>query len=203
MRRLRRGPGRAGPGGQARAGGGAAFVLVTGNRGKAEEARRIVGAELEAVPLDLPEIQSLDLAEVLAAKGEEAWRRLGRPLVVDETGLGLAALGGFPGPLAKWMVEAVGAAGIARIAHALGDARAEARCALLYLDGERRVTAEARVPGTICAAPRGDGGFGWDPVFVPRGEERTYAELPAAVKDEIGHRGRAWRQLLARVQVGG
>lgn len=179
------------------------FVLVTGNRSKLAEARRIVGPGLEAVELELPEIQSLDLLEVLRAKGEEARRRLERPLVVDETGLGLAALGGFPGPLAKWMVEAVGAEGIARTAHALGDVAAEAHCALLYLDGERAVVGEAKVPGRLVLPIRGEGGFGWDPAFQPEGESRTYAELPPEVKDRIGHRGRAWRDLLARLQAPG
>ena len=75
------------------------FALVSSNPGKIQEASRILGASLESVALDLPEIQSADLLEVLRAKGEEAWRRLQRPLVVEETGLELAALNGFPGPL--------------------------------------------------------------------------------------------------------
>jgi XTP/dITP diphosphohydrolase len=189
------------------------FVLVTSNPGKLAEARRILAREgvtpaLEGVEVELPEIQSLDLQEVLAAKGREAWRRAGgraggRPLVVEETGLSLAVLGGFPGPLVRWMLEAVGAEGIARTARALGDDRAEARCALLWLDGERTVVGEGVAPGRLVLPPRGEGGFGWDPVFVPEGEERTYGELPAEVKDRIGHRGLAWRDLLEKLRRGG
>jgi len=175
------------------------FVFVTGNRGKLEEARRIVGPALEGVELELPEIQSLDLRAVLRAKGEEAWRRLARPLVVEETGLELAALNGFPGPLVKWMLEAVGPEGIARVALALGDARATARCGLLFRDGGREAVAEGETHGTLVSPPRGGSGFGWDPVFVPEGEDRTYAELPPEVKDSIGHRGRAWRALLPKL----
>src|SRR5690242_4707624 len=103
------------------------FVLVTGNTGKIAEARLAVGADLEAVEVDLPEIQSLDYQEVLRAKAEEAWRRVGRPLVVEEAGLDLAALNGFPGPLVKWMLKAVGAEGLSRTAAGLGDVRAAAR----------------------------------------------------------------------------
>ncbi|KAB2963360.1 MAG: non-canonical purine NTP pyrophosphatase, partial [Thermoanaerobaculia bacterium] len=99
------------------------LLLVTGNPGKLAEARRLAGRALESVAVDLPEIQSLDLDEVLAAKAEAAFARLGRPLVVEETGLELAALHGFPGPLVRWMLEAVGAEGIARTALALGDPR--------------------------------------------------------------------------------
>lgn len=175
------------------------FVLVTGNPRKLEEARRLCGGrlgELEHADLDLPEPQSLDLREVLEAKGEEAWRRLGRPLVVEETGLELAVLNGFPGPLVKWMLHAVGPEGIARTALALGDGRATARCALLYRSGERTVIAEGSTTGTLVLPPRGEGGFGWDPVFQPAGCAETYGELPAAEKDRIGHRGRAWLELL-------
>lgn len=182
------------------------FVLVTGNSGKLAEARRIVGPWLESVDADLPEIQSLDLREVLRAKAAEAWHQvggsLGRPLVVEETGLDLAALNGFPGPLVKWMLAAVGPAGIATTALALGDPRVTVRCALLWFDGEREVVAEVAVPGHLVLPPRGDGGFGWDSVVVPEGvvapdgQELTYAELGDETKDRFGHRGRAWRALL-------
>lgn len=181
----------------------APFTLVTGNRDKLLEAERILGFRPDAHRLDLPEIQSLDLHAVLAEKAREAWRRLRRPVVVEETGLELAALNGFPGPLVKWMLEAVGAAGLARTAHALGDPRATARCALLFRDGEQTIGAEGVAEGRLAAAPRGAHGFGWDPVFVPRERDATYAELAPAVKDEIGHRGRAWRRLLAALRDAG
>jgi len=170
------------------------FTLVTGNRNKLLESERILGCRLACEPLDLPEIQSLDLAVVLRAKGEAAWQHLRRPVVVEETGLALASLGGFPGPLVKWMLEAIGSAGIARAAHALADPGATAQCALLYTDGERILTAVGETHGRLIEEPRGDDGFGWDPVFIPEGHSETYAELGASVKDEIGHRGIAWRR---------
>ena len=175
------------------------FVFVTGNPGKRVEAERLTGARLETVEMDLPEIQSLDLAEILEHKAEEAWRRLRRPLVVEETGLYLAAWRGFPGPLVRWMLEAAGAQGIARSAIAVGEPRAAARCALLYRDGKRSISAEGETHGRLVLPPRGEQGFGWDPVFEPDGETRTYGELGAEEKDQIGHRGRAWRALLAQL----
>ena len=179
------------------------FTLVTGNAAKRAEAERILPAHgvdrVECRALDLPEIQSLDIREVLRAKGEAAWAAIARPVVVEETGLELMALAGFPGPLVRWMLEAVGAEGIARTALALGDARAVARCVLMWTDGTRSVVGEGSTTGTLVLPARGDGGFGWDPVFRPEGESRTYAELPAAEKDLHGHRGRAWRDLLAKL----
>lgn len=191
------------------------LTLVTGNAGKLEEARRIVARctgdlQLDAVGLDLPEIQSLSLREVLEAKADEAWRRLGRALVVEETGLEVEVFGGFPGPLVKWMLRSMGAEGIARAARGLcrqgEEARVTARCQLLFIDrdpatGGGRVLGEGVEHGTLVLPPRGDRGFGWDPVFLPDGESRTYAELPGEVKDRIGHRGKAWRSLLGEFGV--
>ena len=175
------------------------FVLVTGNPGKIAEARTALGADLEAVELDLPEIQSLDYREVLEAKAAEAWLRIGRPLIVEEAGLDLAALNGFPGPLVKWMLEAVGAEGIARTATALGDVRATARCFLLYKDGDHEVTAEGRTEGIAILPGRGNNGFGWDPVFLPQGSKLTFAELTGAEKSAVSHRGKAWREMTRKL----
>jgi non-canonical purine NTP pyrophosphatase (RdgB/HAM1 family) len=175
------------------------FVFVTGNPDKAAEARRIVGASLAVERVDLPEIQSLDPLEVVRAKAMEAWRRVERPVVVEETSLELAALGGFPGPLVKWMLESVGADGIARCGIALGDARALARCLVVLWDGAREVVGLGVDCGRLVLPARGATGFGWDFVFAPDGSDRTYAELGPAEKDERGHRGRAWRDLLAKL----
>jgi XTP/dITP diphosphohydrolase len=157
---------------------------------------------LDAIEVDLPEIQSLDMEEVLRAKAWHAWESVGSPVVVEETGLGLAALNGFPGPLVKWMLEAVGAEGIARTALALGQPRATAVCLLMWTDGERSVVGRGETAGELVLPPRGANGFGWDPVFRPAGDARTYGELTDEEKDRIGHRGRAWRDLLTKLAGG-
>jgi len=136
---------------------------------------------------------------VVRDKAAAAFARVGRPLVVEETGLELAALNGFPGPLVRWMLEATGAEGIARSAIALGDARARAVCLLAWTDGRDLVLGRGDCDGELVLPPRGSEGFGWDPVFRATGESRTFGELAAADKDRIGHRGRAWRDLLAQL----
>ena len=173
-------------------------LLVTGNPGKIEEARRICGFALEAHQVDLPEIQSLDIREILRGKAKEAWRVVQRPVIVEETSLELKALNGFPGPLVKWMLSSVGAEGIARTAHELEDGTAHARCLLLLFDGEEEIFGEGITPGTLVLPARGEGGFGWDPVFQPDGSTHTYAEMEAAEKSRLSHRGAAWRDLLSR-----
>ena len=126
-------------------------------------------------------------------------QRLQRPLVVEDTALELSALGGFPGPLVKWMLGAVGPEGLARCALALGDPRATVRCQVLYCDGETVVIGEGVDRGELVLPPRGDAGFGWDPVFVPEGSARTWGEAGQEAKDRHGHRGKAWRDLIQKL----
>lgn len=181
----------------------APFALVTGNANKLAEAERILGCSLDSRAIDLPEIQSLSLDEVLEAKVLEAYRRAGRPVVVEETGLFLQAMGGFPGPLIKWMLDAMGAEGVARTALALGDPRASAICALAYHDGERTLKGVGETRGFLLDGARGQHGFGWDPVFRPEESELSFAELSPEEKDHFGHRGRAWRAFRQELQKNG
>jgi len=174
-------------------------ALVTGNLDKLAEAERICGFSLRHEEIDLPEIQSSDLAEVAREKALEAWRRLQQPVIIDETSLELAALNGFPGPLVKFMLDAVGPEGIAGTAAALADSGASAVCLLVLYDGRDMVFGQGRTEGRLVLPARGAGGFGFDTVFEPEGKTLTFAELGEAGKDEIGHRGRAWRALVAEL----
>jgi non-canonical purine NTP pyrophosphatase (RdgB/HAM1 family) len=98
------------------------------------------------------------------------------------------------------MLAAIGAEGIARTAARLGDTRATARCALLLSTPPTEILAEGTTEGRLVLPPRGEGGFGWDPIFQPDGHEQTFAELPGLEKDRISHRGRAWRRLESRLR---
>lgn len=173
------------------------FVFVTGNADKQREAERILGFRPNSRSIDLPELQSLDLSEILRAKALAAFAHLGCPVVVEDVSFEMLALNGFPGPMVKWMLESLGAEGLARVAITLGNPRARAICGLALHDGHRIHLFEGRTEGNLVAVRRGAHGFGWDPVFQPLGSELTYAELPPAQKDLIGHRGKAWRALLA------
>ncbi len=172
------------------------LVFVTSNLNKVREAEAVLGRTLDHRALDLPELQSLDLAEVVRAKAAAAWREIGRPVLVEDTGLELAGLSGFPGPLVRWLLTSVGAAGIGRMAHCFGDPRATARCLLCASDGTIEVFGEGVVTGCIVAEPRGPGGFGWDSVFAPDVPgDRTYGEMEEEEKNGISHRRRAFEAL--------
>jgi XTP/dITP diphosphohydrolase len=98
------------------------------------------------------------------------------------------------------MLAAVGAEGIASTAAGLGNLGASARCFLLYKDGGREIVAEGRTEGTLVLPGRGSHGFGWDPVFLPDGSARTFAELTGAEKSAVSHRGKAWREMARRLR---
>lgn len=177
------------------------LVFVTSNRGKVREAEAVLERALDNLALDLPEIQSLDLEEVVRSKVAAAWQQLRRPVLVEDTGLELVGLQGFPGPLIKWLLVSVGPEGIARIAHAFGDSRARARCLVCAGDGEAEILGNGVVEGSIAVEPRGSGGFGWDSVFMPDdGGGRTYGEMEEDEKNLISHRRKAFDSL--RTQLG-
>lgn len=185
-------------------------VLATRNPGKIAELRRILGHQpVQLVGLDeLP--AAPDVAEtgstfvenaLLKARALAAFCRL--PAVADDSGLSVDALGGMPGVLsARW----AGRHGdddanldllLSQLADVPDDRRTAAfvcAAAAALPDGEARVV-QGRVDGVLVRERRGEGGFGYDPIFVPHGEERTTAELDPAEKDAVSHRGQAFRRL--------
>lgn len=173
------------------------WILVTGNENKWAEAQRIVGRPLAREALDLPEIQAATTREVAIEKARAAFAALGRPVIVEDAGLELAALGSFPGPFIKFWEKLGGKESICRALDGLGDRGATAVCVLALCDASGARVVEGRVAGTISASPRGTNGFGWDAIFVPQGGTRTFAELSSAEKDAISHRRRAWEALRA------
>lgn len=176
------------------------FVFVTGNEHKLTEARQILGLDLDRVDLDLDEPQGLDVLAVARVKARLAAAALGRPVLVEDTSLELAALGGFPGPLVRWLLQSAGAASIPRLLAGFDDHRAVAHCVAVARDGASEWIGDGRVPGIIVAAPRGTTGFGWDVVFAPDwGGGRTYAEMTPGEKNSRSHRRLAFEALRTRL----
>jgi non-canonical purine NTP pyrophosphatase (RdgB/HAM1 family) len=172
------------------------LVFVTSNLGKLREAEEVLGRKLEHRALDLVEIQSLSLEEVVRGKARAAYVRLRSPVLVEDTALELAGMGGFPGPLVRWLLASVGPSGICRLAHAFADPRATVRCMVCATDGSEEVVGVGVVRGVIGEEPRGRRGFGWDSAFVPEGAAgRTYGELEETEKNAISHRRKALEAL--------
>jgi len=132
---------------------------------------------------------------VAREKARLAWERVRRPVLVEDSGLEILAWGGFPGALVKWLEKSAGLDAIVRMLEPFPDRTARAVCVIACFDGERLVTGRGVTEGRIAPAPRGTGGFGWDPIFVPRGSKKTFAEMLPPQKDAVSHRGRAWAAL--------
>lgn len=190
--------------------------MASRNRKKLAELRRVLDAagisgltlvSLDDVPRfdEAPETGATFEDNALA-KARDGFGATGLPTVADDSGLEVAALNGMPGVLsARWCgVHGEDVRNYELLLAQLGDVPDERRsaafvsaCALVYgpADSDSAVV-RGEWSGTIARAPRGDGGFGYDPVFVPAGEQRSAAELSAAEKDAVSHRGRALALLL-------
>jgi XTP/dITP diphosphohydrolase len=189
------------------------LVVATGNAAKLAELRALlaelplrVGGLAGLPPVAFPE-EGDDYEANAAAKARAAAAALGCAVLADDSGLEVAGLGGAPGPRsARYGGPGLGDAGrVARLLRALGErpgadrsARFVCVAALALPDGTLR-SARGECRGRIAEAPRGSGGFGYDPIFVPDegpGGGTTLAELAPEAKHRLSHRGRAVRALL-------
>lgn len=166
--------------------------FVTGNEGKVREAREYLeGIEpVEQIEYDYTEVQSDSLSEIAVHGAREAFEELGgeEPVLVDDAGLFVDALGGFPGPYSAYVEDTVGVERLWRLASEEDNRRAKFRTVLAYADETGTETFAGSVAGTL-VAPRGEGGFGYDPIFEYNGQ--TMAEMSTEEKNAISHRGRA------------
>lgn len=171
------------------------MIFVTGNDYKLQEVQAILGRPLKRVKLDLPEIQSLDVDEVVRHKAEQAFVHTQAPVVVEDVSLEIQAWGGFPGPLIKWVNETITPAGICRLMKQEKEKRVKCVEAVDYFDGNTHHLFHGGLSGMIVDEPRGDASFGFDPIFQPDGYEQTYGEMNDDLKNKISHRSLAWREL--------
>ena len=189
--------------------GGSTVVLATRNAGKVRELSRILGSAVDLVGLDgFPDAP--DVAETGATFEENAFLKAraiaaytGLPAVADDSGLCVDALNGMPGIFsARWAgrhgddqanLDLV----LAQLAD-VPDGRRGAHfyCAAAFVAGTSEYVVSGQVEGQLLRAPRGDGGFGYDPIFRPDGFSVTTAEMTADEKDAISHRGKAFRALV-------
>lgn len=193
-------------------------MVASRNRKKLAELHRVLDAAGIAgvTLLSLDDVAPFEEApetgatfeENAIAKARDAFRATGLTSVADDSGLEVDALGGMPGVLsARWAGEhgndAANTALVLAQCRDVPDSRRGAAfisaCALVSTSGETVV--RGRWPGTLAREPRGDGGFGYDPVFVPEGSSRTAAELTPDEKDAASHRGRALALLVPALRA--
>ena len=191
------------------------LVLASNNAGKLREIDRMLAplgvrtvsqGELGVPEADEPHVT---FVENCLAKARHASRLTGLPALADDSGICVAALGGAPGVhSARYAGEPPSDARnndhLLREMDGHADRRAHYYCVMILLrhaDDPEPLIAEGIWRGEILRAPRGDGGFGYDPLFLVGGTDRTGAELPLDVKNGISHRGQALQALLARLRA--
>ena len=195
----------------------ATLVLATRNAGKIAEMQRLMSIHAPAIKVvsvaefnvaDVEETGSTFEANALL-KAEQICRETKLPALADDSGLCVDALGGNPGILsARWSgVHGNDIANIAKLLDQLSQVTDEKRSAYFVSviaiatpDG-RNMTVRGEIKGNITRAPRGHGGFGYDPVFQPSGYEITFGEMDPALKDEISHRGQALREIAPKISI--
>jgi XTP/dITP diphosphohydrolase len=191
------------------------LVLATRNPHKLGELQAILAGagldvDLVGLPADAPDVveDGLTFVDNAVKKARSAARATGFPAVADDSGLCVDVLGGMPGVFsARWAgSHGDDAANLRLVLDQIADVADDQRgasfvCAavLALPSGEERVV-EARLVGSLAREPRGSGGFGYDPVFVPDGADRTTAEMPPEEKHEISHRGMAFRALTPMIR---
>ena len=144
------------------------LFFITGNSGKFSEAQSIIPGLIQK-DLDLEEIQHIDSQIVIVHKLQEAAKLISPPFVVEDTSLALNCLNGLPGPLIKWFTKAIGNEGVFNLADKLGNYHAQAKVTIGYMDQNQQITYFEGVQDGLIVSPRGDQGFGWNPIFQPQG----------------------------------
>lgn len=198
------------------------IVFATGNLHKLEEAAQILGPEFRlrtpadfGITEDIPETSDTLEGNALQ-KAEYVFRRTGLPCFSDDTGLFVDALGGAPGVLSARYAGPGKNAGdnVRKLLSELRDVPAEKdgrrmrtarfRCVVAYVSGSERKIFEGRVEGEIAMERSGEGGFGYDPVFLPEkyGLAKSFSELSHEQKNSISHRGEAMRQFAGWIKRG-
>lgn len=151
------------------------MILLTGNKDKLREFEGILGIKINHKNVELDEIQSVNIEDVIRHKAKQAYDMLHEPVIVEDTGLYFEELNGLPGALTKFFLNKLSLEQICGLLKT--NRNALARTAIAYFDGKAMEVFTGETKGKIAESPKGENGFGWDPVFIPEGYDKTFAEL--------------------------
>ena len=165
------------------------LVFVSSNTHKFDEAKRILSKmeiDLILFKTELEEIQSNSLVEIAKHKAIDAYEKVQKPIIIEDDGLFIDSLGGFPGPYSSYVYDTIGNKGIVKLLENNKVRDAKFMAIIVYCNGIDDVQLfESSIPGKISSVIE-EGGWGYDPIFIPDGESKTYANV--SVKDKFSHR---------------
>ncbi|HSW37675.1 MAG TPA: non-canonical purine NTP pyrophosphatase [Candidatus Saccharimonadales bacterium] len=176
------------------------ITIVTGNPGKVRELQAMAMGKLSFVTRDLEiaEIQSLDLEEIVRDKAKKAYAQIKGPVIVDDVSAGLDSLQGLPGPFIKFFNSQIGGDSLWQLSKSKNEI-VTVSCIAAYYDGAKLLMGKGTIQG-IVVEPRGKNGFGFDAVIVPDGQLLTMAEMTEEQKMRVSHRGKAFRDLIQQLE---
>ncbi len=170
------------------------LIFATSNQNKINEVSRMLGNsfEIEGTSVEIDEIQSLNPVKVAEEKAKAYFRELKTPLIVEDTALGFNGLNGLPGPYINDFAKALGNKGLINLLAAVDNRRAVAQVTFCLIIDENTIhTFEGKVEGDISTEEKGTNGFGWDTIFIPLGQDKTFAEMQDSEKDSYSMRSKA------------
>jgi XTP/dITP diphosphohydrolase len=184
--------------------GAETVYFVSGNKGKYNEVASIAeqfGVRVKWIRHAKKEMQSDNLREIACLAAKDLCAEVHLPVVAEDSGFFVHALGGFPGPYSAYVHRTIGTDGILRLLRSVKarDAHFQAVVALCK-PKSRPVSFSGVVEGTVSIHPKGSHGFGFDPIFIPRGGDgRTFAEMSTNEKNAFSHRSKAFSKLFSRL----
>jgi len=153
------------------------FTFITGNQNKADYLAKLLDLPVAHLKIELDEIQTLDRTALIEHKVQQAYEQLKSPVLVEDQALEFMALSGLPGPFIKFFIDNSGLEACCRMLDGFVDRSAYASSIFAYYDGKTFTTFSSGLAGNIASEPRGNNGFGWDAIFIPKGYQHTTAEL--------------------------
>jgi XTP/dITP diphosphohydrolase len=174
--------------------------FATNNDNKLREVNEILGFNLKQIAIDLVEPQSVKVEDVVSEKAKDAFYKTGKLVLVEDTGLEFEAWNELPGALIKWFLATVGNEGILKMLKGETNRKAIAKTAIGFFDGTQTRISVGEIYGTIPDTIRGTGGFGWDPIFIPDGYEKSFAEMTSVEKNTISMRKLALERMKSELK---
>lgn len=170
------------------------IVVVTSNQSKIDEINAILGTSHQVSTVDVAEIQTFDLDELITAKAKAAFEKIKKPVLVADVSFEIKSLNGLPGPFVKFFLTTLGTVGTVKLIKGKSTKTKVTDVVAIY-DGHKLKIFKGTIYGTLVAKNRGANGFGFDKVFIPQGYKQTLAQMPSSLKNKISHRALALKKL--------
>lgn len=172
------------------------IYFATTNQWKLNEASEILGIKILGISKEVDEVQSLDCVEVATKKAISYFELVAKPIFTEDVSLTFNALGKLPGPLIDSFYKELGNKGLCDLLKGKNDKTACAQTTICYVDEDKKTHIfVGRVKGNISKKPKGNKGFGWDPIFIPENEVKTFGQMSLSEKNKYSMRAKALSKL--------